>query len=125
MRCTVVTLSVKIVFGTSLKYMAFTILSLTDFALSPIAGTEYFAKSLSLSGSKKSNQKFKFDGAFIIKVFHPSFDASPLLTQFVEIKYEISVLSGAVNVTTSFASTLSVQTPVLYHSSNNWGGQYN
>jgi hypothetical protein len=66
--------------------MAFTLLSLTDFALSPIAGTEYLAKSASSSGSKKSNQKLIVAGESTNCLFHPLFVALPSATQLVEIK---------------------------------------
>jgi hypothetical protein len=70
-------------------------LSLTDFALSPITGTEYLAKSEFSSASKKSNQKLIVAGESTTSVFQPLPSASPLATQFVDKKYKIFVFSGA------------------------------
>jgi len=74
------------------------VLSLTDFALSPITGTEYFAKSEFLSASKKSNQKLIFAGESIICLFHPEDNAFPLPTQSVDKKYKIFVFFASSNL---------------------------
>ena len=69
--------------------MAFTLLSLTDFALSPITGTPYLNKSASESGSKKSNQKLIVEGFSITSVFQPSLAIAFVLSGSVDVQASI------------------------------------
>lgn len=78
--------------------MAFTLLSLTDFALSPITGTPYLNKSASESGSKKSNQKLIVAGLSITSLFHPSLAIASVL--FVSVENQESTHSPSVSLET-------------------------